>query len=102
MIESGDKEYYGFSYKDCDGKVHEAKFSADDDNFTTWHEVMNDFVNFLSNVYGYDIKSQVRVEAPWWLQHDPQRGLKEGWQGEYFVKEEDVETDDEYSAGLDD
>ena len=52
MIESGDKEYNGFSYKDCDGKVHEAKFSADDDNFTTWHEVMNDFVNFLSNVYG--------------------------------------------------
>ena len=90
MIESADKEYYGFEYSDCDGKVYKTKIKNNDN---TWHEVLEDFVNFLQTVYKYDIKSQVRVQEPMWFEHlnEWQRQDYQGWQGEYFVKDDEEE-----------
>jgi len=90
MIESADKEYYGFEYSDCDGKVYKTVIK---NNENTWTEVLEDFVNFLQTVYKYDIKSQVRVQEPVWFQNLTQwdREAISGWQGEYFVKEDEEE-----------
>lgn len=90
MIESADKEYYGFEYSDCDGKVYKTKIES---NENTWHEVLEDFVNFLQTIYKYDIKSQVRVQEPIWFEHlnEWERHDYQGWQGEYFVKDDEEE-----------
>lgn len=90
MIESTDKDYYGFEYSDCDGKVYKTKIENAE---ATWTEVLEDFVNFLQTVYKYDIKSQVRVQEPVWFQDLDQweREEYQGWQGTYFVKEDEKE-----------
>lgn len=92
MIESADKEYYGFEYSDCDGKVYKTKIESSEN---TWHEVLEDFVNFLQTIYKYDIKSQVRVQEPIWFEHlnEWERYNYQGWQGEYFVKDDEEDTE---------
>jgi hypothetical protein len=87
MIESADKEYYGFEYKDCDGKVYKQRVEKSE---VTWHEVLEDYLAFLGGIYGYDIKSQVRVQAPVW--YSPGAFAESGWNGEFFVKEADDEN----------
>jgi hypothetical protein len=52
-----------------------------------WTEVLNDFVDYLSFVYGYDIKDKVRVESPFWMQRGFDVDNTKGWQGEFFDPE---------------
>ena len=76
-----DEDYtsYGFIYRDCGGKVSKHEVTLDE---VTWPEVLNDFVNFLQSVYGYDIKDSIRIEKPRY------ETLPEPWTGKYFDKDE--------------
>lgn len=76
-----DEDYtsYGFMYRDCGGKVSKHEVTLDE---VTWPEVLNDFVNFLQSVYGYDIKDSIRIEQPRYEM------LTESWTGKYFDKDE--------------
>ena len=76
-----DEEYtsYGFMYRDCGGKVSNHEVTIDD---VTWPEVLNDFVDFLQSVYGYNIKDSVRI-----LEHRYAMA-SEAWAGKYFSKDE--------------
>ena len=78
MIADNFKHSYKFQC-DCGDTVKEVFKSYDED--VMWSEVLNDFVDYLSFVYGYDIKEKVRVESPFWHQHWVD--IK-GWQGEFF------------------
>jgi len=70
--------YYTFSYTNEDGSKSLNKVYEEG---VMWSEVLNDFVDYLSYVYGYDIKDKVRVESPFWKKH----GVDiKGWRGEYF------------------
>ena len=90
MVESGDKEYYGFEYKDCDGKVYKTRIETTDH---TWDEILNDFVKFLENVYGYEIMHKIKVQEPMWLSLDNADDLWR-WKGPRWTKdEEDADTD---------
>lgn len=73
-------EGYGFSYIDCTGKKY--LFSVEQET-TTWPELLDDFLNFISGVYGYDIKKSVRIEPP----NSFTSELEFGWKGEYFDEE---------------
>ncbi len=75
-----DNTIYGFAYRDCDGKQYKHEVTVEE---VTWPEVLDDFVNFLQGVYGYDIKSQIRIEQPKYCIND------QAWQGEYFTKDEE-------------
>jgi len=83
---------YGFMYRDCGGKVSKHEVTVDE---VTWPEVLNDFVNFLQSVYGYEIKSSIRVKEPYWMKHDnvsPEiiaYHEVHGWNGEFFNDEAD-------------
>ena len=83
---------YSFSYTDCNGKVYTKTIETPG---ATWHECMDDYVKFLESVFGYNIKSQVRLEEPKWLdtmyEHHPE--WLDPWTGEYFVKDEENEED---------
>jgi hypothetical protein len=69
---------YTFSYTNED--TSKTSFKSYEEG-VMWSEVLNDFVDYLSYVYGYDIKDKVRVESPFWHQH----GVDiKGWRGEYF------------------
>jgi hypothetical protein len=93
MIESADKEYYGFEYADCDGKVYKTKIENAGD---TWMEALDDFVNFLETVYKYDIKSKIRVQTPHYFKYmNNFEQQMDGWNGEYFDKDEE-ETNEEF------
>lgn len=76
-----DEDYtsYGFMYRDCGGKVSKHEVTLDE---VTWPEVLNDFVNFLQSVYGYNIKDSIRIEKPRY------EVLPEPWTGKYFDKDE--------------
>jgi hypothetical protein len=72
---------YTFSYTNED--TSKTSFKSYEEG-VMWSEVLNDFVDYLSYVYGYDIKDKVRVESPFWHQH----GVDvEGWKGEFFDPE---------------
>lgn len=75
-------EGYAFSFTDCDGKQY--VFGVNQEG-TPWPEVLNDFVNFISNVYGYDIKKSIRIEAPRCHKY----GAQCEWGGEFFDSEDD-------------
>jgi hypothetical protein len=70
---------YGFMYRDCGGKVSNHEVKVDE---ITWPEVLNDFVDFLQNVYGYNIKDSIRIREPRY------ETFPESWSGEYFSEEE--------------
>jgi hypothetical protein len=84
---------YSFSYTDGNGKVYTKTI---DTPGATWHECMDDYVKFLESVFGYDIKSQVRLEEPKWLdtmyEHHPE--WLNPWTGEYFTKDVEVVEDE--------
>jgi hypothetical protein len=78
MIDDNFKHNYLFQYTNEDTSKSVSKIY---DEGVMWSEVLNDFVDYLSYVYGYDIKEKVRVESPFWHQH----GVDiEGWKGEFF------------------
>jgi hypothetical protein len=78
MIDDNFKHNYLFQYTNEDTSKSVSKIY---DEGVMWSEVLNDFVDYLSFVYGYDIKEKVRVESPFWHQH----GVDiEGWKGEFF------------------
>jgi len=93
MIDKDDiGQTYSFTYTDCNGKEHTKTIKTPG---ASWHECLDDYVKFLESVFGYDIKSQVRLEEPTWLglmyKHYPD--YLDPWTGEYFIKDED---DDKY------
>lgn len=95
MVESGDKEYYGFEYKDCEGKVYKTRIEAGDH---TWDEILNDFVKFLEVIYGYDIMNKIKVQEPAWFNWDTEALGMWKWTGPSWTKEEE----DDCKAGLTD
>jgi hypothetical protein len=76
--------YYTFSYTNEDGSKSLNKVYEEG---VMWTEVLNDFVDYLSFVYGYDIKDKVRVESPFWRQRGFDVDNTKGWQGEFFDPE---------------
>lgn len=83
-------QVFGFTYMDCNGKTYKKEISTPG---ATWHECMDGYVKFLESVFGYDIKSQVRLEEPCWLQamYDYDPAYLDPWTGDYFTKDEDKE-----------
>lgn len=81
-------QQYGFTYTDCDGKEHTKTIKT---SGASWHECMDDYVKFLETIFGYSIKSQVKLEEPMWLdsmyEHHPE--WLDPWTGKYFVKDEE-------------
>ena len=71
------KEAYTLQYSDGDAKSIYVSFTPGD----TWPEVLEQFVSFMSNVYGYDIRTQVGVVVP-----SPfhQESLVNTWSGPVF------------------
>jgi hypothetical protein len=51
------KETYNFNYFDGEDRSIRVAFSPGD----TWPEVLEQFVAFMSNVYGYNIREQVAI-----------------------------------------
>jgi hypothetical protein len=93
MIDKDDiGQAYSFTYTDCDGKEHTKTIKTPG---ASWHECLDDYVKFLESVFGYAIKSQVRLEEPTWLgvmyAHYPD--YLDPWTGEYFTKDEEVGED---------
>lgn len=89
MVESGDQEYYGFTYKDCDGKVYSTKIEKDG---IMWSDALHDYIRFLESIYGYEIKSKVRIEAPKWLHLMQEEGdFFDPWSENYFYYEDEKE-----------
>jgi hypothetical protein len=81
MIADNFKHNYTFQHTSED--TSKSVFKSYDEG-VMWSEVLNDFVDYLGYVYGYDIKDKVRVESPFWNKH----GVDiKGWQGEYFDPE---------------
>jgi hypothetical protein len=46
-----------------DYQTNTKKFSADDESLT-WMKVLNEFADFLSGVYGYDVKDKIILNMP--------------------------------------
>lgn len=82
--------YYTFSYTNEDGSKSLNKVYEEG---VMWTEVLNDFVDYLSFVYGYDIKDKVRVESPFWMQRGFDVDNTKGWQGEFFDPSEEPKKD---------
>ena len=72
--------YYAFSYLNEEGSKSLSKVY---DEGVMWTTVLNDFVDYLSFVYGYNIKDKVRVESPFWMQRGFDVDNTKGWQGEF-------------------
>ena len=79
--------YFTFSCTDEDGSK---SLSKSYEEGVMWSEVLNDFVDYLSYVYGYNIKDKVRVESPFWIQRGFDVDNTKGWQGEFFDPEPQV------------
>lgn len=93
-------DIFAFGYiTDGRGRIR-MEIEAPDDGFQPWTEVLDRFVDFLESVYGYDIKSHIR------LQYSSAMDVGEFWRGGFFDLEEDNEDEpyDEYdqkeNAGL--
>ena len=70
-------EFYSFEYSDGDARHLSMSFAPGD----TWPEVLEQFVSFMSNVYGYDIREQVAIERRPFFPHDE-------WSGPVFNPED--------------
>jgi hypothetical protein len=71
-------ETYNFNYFDGEERSIRVAFSPGD----TWPEVLEQFVGFLSNVYGYDIREKVAIkQSPFFLNDD-------SWSGPVFNPDE--------------
>ena len=73
-------EFYSFEYNDGDNRHISMSFTPGD----TWPEVLEQFVGFMSNVYGYDIRERVAVA-------ESRFGVdREKWTGPVFNPEESL------------
>ena len=52
-------DFYSFEYNDGDTRHLSMSFTPGD----SWPEVLEQFVGFLGNVYGYDIRQKVGIKA---------------------------------------
>ena len=74
------KETYNFNYFDGEDRSIRVAFSPGD----TWPEVLEQFVAFMSNVYGYNIREQVAI-AENRFGVDPEK-----WSGPVFNPEDSL------------
>ncbi len=73
-------EVYNFNYSDGEWRSIRVSFTPDG----TWPEVLEQFVGFMSNVYGYDIRAKVAIA-------DNRFGVEpEKWSGPVFNPEESL------------
>ena len=73
-------ETYSFNYSDGDCRSVRVSFTPGD----TWPEVLDQFVGFLNNVYGYDIRQKIAVaESRFGVDRDK-------WTGPMFNPEESL------------
>lgn len=54
-----DEFYFSFTHTSDDGNW---QFSKNYEYGTPWDTILKDFLDYLSGVYGYDIRSKVTVE----------------------------------------
>jgi hypothetical protein len=74
------KETYNFHYTDGEDRTVAVAFTPGD----TWPEVLEQFVGFMSNVYGYDIRAKIAIaESPFAFYDDT-------WSGPVFTPEESL------------
>jgi hypothetical protein len=83
--------YFTFSCTDEDGSNKSLSKSYEEG--VMWTEVLNDFVDYLSYVYGYNLKDKVRVESPFWMQRGFDVDNTRGWQGEFFDPDKEPKKD---------
>jgi hypothetical protein len=74
------KENYIFQYTDGDARNVAVSFAPGD----TWPEVLEQFVGFMSNVYGYDIRAKIAIAESPFAFHD------DTWSGPVFTPEESL------------
>lgn len=56
------RDFYTFTYRELDDDRNiQVRRSFEDGS--TWPVVLQEFLNFLNGVYGYDVSSKVRIEA---------------------------------------
>jgi hypothetical protein len=72
------KENYIFQYTDGDARHVSTGFTPGD----TWPEVLEQFVDFLSNVYGYNIREKIAIAE------SPFDSYDDTWSGFVFNPEE--------------
>ena len=73
-------EFYTFQYSDGDAKSIYVSFAPGDSG----PEVMEQFVGFLGNVYGYDIREKVGIR------YSPFVSLDDTWTGAVFDPEDSL------------
>lgn len=77
------RNHYTFSYEDYeDDRRITVNRSFPSDG--TWHGILQEFVDFLSGVYGYDVSNKVRVQA-YPFEYDMSES---GWHGGTFRSED--------------
>lgn len=76
-------EVYTFQYSDGGAKSVRVSFTPGD----TWPEVLEQFVSFLNNIYGYDIHQKVGIVVYSPLQ---QETLVNTWTGPVFNPEDEL------------
>ena len=81
------QEYYAFEHRDYEGKTYYTRVSGDD----RWSDVLEDFVRFLEGIYKYNIKDQIRLQKPAWVDLDPDNEIDDPWRDHYF----EIDTDEE-------
>ncbi len=74
------KENYIFQYTDGEDRHVAVSFSPG----YTWPEVLEQFVDFLSNVYGYNIREKVAIKQSPFAFYD------DTWSGPVFNPEESL------------
>ena len=76
------KDFYSFEYTGDDGRNLALSFTPGD----SWPEVLEQFVGFLGNVYGYDIREKVGIKS------NPLTAsmLNETWSGAVFNPEDEL------------
>ena len=95
------QEYYAFEHRDYDGKVIYTRVSGDE----CWPSVLEDFVRFLESIYKYNIKDQIRLQKPDWLDLDTENDIYDPWRDHYFeidTEEEEEDNEDSSHPGLSD
>lgn len=55
---------YNFAQETEDGTHITRSFSKTYDDFVSWDDVLTDYIEFLSFVYGYDLKKYIEIDSP--------------------------------------
>lgn len=64
MGRDSDKSHVTYSHSDTASDKYYS-FSGSYDFGTTWMELLEDYINFLSGIYGYDIREKVEFVDHW-------------------------------------